>query len=79
MTGSMAMPLTSALLSTIKNAAHVALLRSPTSRILHERFSSIRVTAQLKPWWMENIWWARLAAQIQSYANINDAKTFMKH
>ena len=26
--------------------------------------------------WMENNWWARKAAQIQSYANINDAKNF---
>ena len=25
---------------------------------------------------MENNWWARKAAQIQSYANINDAKNF---
>ena len=26
--------------------------------------------------WKENNWWARKAAQIQSYANINDTKSF---
>ena len=31
---------------------------------------------QRKLRWMENKWWARKAAQIQSYANINDAKSF---
>ena len=70
------MPLTSVVLSMIKNAAHDALLRNPTSRTLHERFSSIRVTVQHKLRWMENSWWAEKAAQIQSYANINDTKSF---
>ena len=59
-----------------KNIARFALLRNPTSRTLHERFSSIRATVQRKLWWMENNWWAGKAAQIQSYANINDAKNF---
>ena len=59
-----------------KNVARFALLRNPTSRTLHERFSSIRATVQRKLRWMENNWWAGKAAQIQSYANINDAKNF---
>ena len=37
-----------------KNAAHDALLRNPTSRTLHERFSSKRATVQRKLRWMEN-------------------------
>ena len=57
-----------------KNAAHDALLRNPTSRTLRERLTSIRATVQRKLRWMENNWWARKAAQIQSYANINDTK-----
>ena len=59
-----------------KNAAHDALLRNVTSRTLYERFSSIRATMQRKLRCLENIWWARKAAQIQSYANTNDAKNF---
>ena len=59
-----------------KNAAHDALLRNPTSRTLRERISSKRATVQRKLRWMENNWWARKAAQIQSYANINDTKSF---
>ena len=57
-------------------AARNALSRNPTSRTLHERFSSMRVTVQRKLRWMENNWWAQKVAQIQSYANINDAKSF---
>ena len=53
-----------------KDVAHDALLRSPTTRTLHERFSSIRATVQRKLRWMEK------AAQIQSYANISDTKSF---
>ena len=53
-----------------------ALLRNPTSRTLRERFSSKRATVQRKLRWMENNWWAEKAAQIQSYANINDTKSF---
>ena len=60
----------------VKNAAHVALLRNPTSRTLCERFSSKRATVRRKLRWMENNWWAGKAAQIQSYANINDTKNF---
>ena len=59
-----------------KNTAHDALLRNPNSRTLRERFSSKRATAQRKLRWMENNWWAGKAAQIQSYANINDTKSF---
>ena len=59
-----------------KNAAHDALLRNPTSRTLRERFSSKRATVQRKLSWMENKWWAEKAVQIQSYANINDTKSF---
>ena len=59
-----------------KNAAHYAFLRHPTSRTLRERFSSKRATVQRKLWWMENNWLAWKAAQIQSYANINDTKSF---
>ena len=59
-----------------KNAAYDALLRNPTSHTLHDSFSSMRATVQRKLRWMENKWWARKAAQIQSYANINDAKNF---
>ena len=59
-----------------KNAAHVTRLRNHTSRILPERFSFFRATVQLKPRWKENYWWERMVAQIQSYANINDAKNF---
>ena len=59
-----------------KNAAHDALLRNPASRTLRERFSSKRATVQRKLRWMENNWWAEKAAQIQSYANINDTKSF---
>ena len=59
-----------------KNAAHDAILRNPTSRTLRERFSSKRATVQRKLRWMENNWWAEKAAQIQSYANINDTKSF---
>ena len=55
-----------------KNAAHDALLRNPASRTLHERFSSMRVAVLRKLRWMENNWWAQKAAQVQSYANIND-------
>ena len=60
-----------------KNAGHDALLRNPTSRTLHNKFSSIGVTVQRKLMWMEN-WRVRKAAQIQSYASINDAKNFIK-
>ena len=59
-----------------KNAAHDALLRNPTSHTLPERFSSIRATVQRKLRWIENNWWTRNVAQIQSYANINDPKKF---
>ena len=59
-----------------KNAAHNALLRNPTSRTLRERFSSKRATVQRKLRWMENNWWAGKAARIQSYANINDTKSY---
>ena len=55
-----------------------ALLRNPTSRTLHERFSSVRATVQCKLRWMENNWWSSKAAQIQIYANINDAKIFFE-
>ena len=58
------------------DAAHDALLHNPTSCTLRERFSSIRATVQRKLRWMENNWWARKAAQIQSNANINDTKNF---
>ena len=58
------------------DAAHDALLRSPTFRTLRERFSSKRATVQRKLRWIENNWWAEKAAQIQSYANINDTKSF---
>ena len=61
-----------------KNAAHDALLRNPTSRTLRERFSSKRATVQRKLRWMENNWWAEKAAQIQSYANINNTKSFYR-
>ena len=59
-----------------RNAAHDALLRNPTSRTLRERFSSKRATVQRKLRWMENNWWAENVAHIQSYANINDTKSF---
>ena len=59
-----------------KNVAHDALLHNPTSCTLHERFSSKRATVQRKLRWMENNWLAGKAAQIQSYANINDTKNF---
>ena len=59
-----------------RNSAHSALLCYPTSRTLHERFSSIHATEQLKLRWIENNWWAWKVAQIQSYANINDAENF---
>ena len=36
----------------------------------------MRATMQRKLRWMENNWWARKAAQIQSYANINDTNNF---
>ena len=57
-----------------RNAAHDALLLSQTYRNIYERFSAIRATLQRMLRWMENNWWARKAAQIQSYANIDDAK-----
>ena len=59
-----------------KNSAHDALLRNPTSRTLRERLSSKRATVHRKLRWMENNWWTRKAAQIQSYAKINDTKSF---
>ena len=59
-----------------KNAAHDDLLRNPTSRALRERFSSKRATVRRKLRWMENNWWAGKAAQIQSYAKLNDTKSF---
>ena len=68
------MPLTS--LIHDKNAAHDALLRHPISLTLRERFSSKRATVQRKLRWMGNYWWAEKAAQILSYANINDTKSF---
>ena len=58
-----------------KDAAHDALLRNPTSRTLSERFSSKHVTVQRKLRWMENNWWAEKAAQILTYANINNTKS----
>ena len=61
-----------------KNSAHDTLLRNPSSRTLHERFSSKRAREHRKLRWMENNWWARKAAQIQSYSNINDTKSFYK-
>ena len=60
-----------------ENAAHVALLHNPTSRTLHDRFSSIRATGQCMPRWMENNWWAQKAAQIQSYSNIKRYKELL--
>ena len=45
-----------------KNAALDALLRNPTSRTLHERFSSIRATVQRKLTWIENNWCFRYRA-----------------
>ena len=59
-----------------KNAAHDALLRNPISRTHRERFSSKRATVQRKLRWMENNLCAGKASQIQSYANINDTKSF---
>ena len=59
-----------------KRAAHNAQLRNPTSRTLHECSSFIRATVQRKLWWMDNNWWARKAAHIQKYADINAAKSF---
>ena len=59
-----------------KNAAHDALLRNPTSCTLCECFSSKRATVQRKLRWVESNWYLRKAAQIQSYANINDTKSF---
>ena len=58
------------------NAAHDALLRNPTSRTLHERFSFIRATVQHKLRWTEINWWAWKAAQIQNNAYIHDTKNF---
>ena len=55
-----------------KNAAHDAHLRNPTSRTLHERFSSMRATVQRKLRWMKKNCRARKAA----HAIINDAKNF---
>ena len=63
-------------LTHYKNAAHDALLRNPNSRTLCDRFSFMRATVLRKLRWMENNWWAGKAAQIQSYANIVDAKNF---
>ena len=51
-------------------------MHNPTSRTLHGRFSPLRATVQRKLRWMENSWWVRKAAQIQSYANSNDTKNF---
>ena len=56
-----------------KKAAHDALWRNRTYRTLNKRFSSIRATVQRK---LKNNWWAGKANQIQSYANINDTKSF---
>ena len=58
------------------NAEHDVLLLNPASRSIHEGFSSMRATVQRKLRWVENNWWAGNAAQIQSYANLNDAKNF---
>ena len=58
------------------NVAHDALLRNPTSRNLNERLTCIRATVQRWLRWMVNNWRAGKAAQIQIYANINDAKNF---
>ena len=59
-----------------KDAAQDTLLRNPTSHTRHERFSIIHSAVQRKLMWMENNWWEWKAAQIQSYANINDAMNF---
>ena len=64
------------LLSIMKIAAYSALLQNPASRTLHEHFFSIRATVQCKLCWMENNWWVAKAAQIQSYADVNDTKSF---
>ena len=63
-------------LNNDKNAAHDALLQNPTYRTLHGRYSSMHESVQRKLRWVENNWWTRKAAQIQSYANIDDAKNF---
>ena len=55
------------------NAAHDALLRNPTSRTLREHFFTKRATVQHKLRCGVDNWWA---AQTQSYANINDTKSF---
>ena len=52
------------------------LLRNPASSTLHERFSSICVTVESKLCWMENKWWLWKAGQLQSYADVNDTKSF---
>ena len=57
-----------------EDASHDTLLQSPTSRTLHIRFLTTRATVQRKLRRIENNWLARKAAQIQSYANINDTK-----
>ena len=59
-----------------KYAAYNILMQNPTSHTLHERFSSICATVQRKLRWMENNWWERMAAQIQSYVGIIDTKNF---
>ena len=59
-----------------KIATRDTLLRNKTSRTIHERFSSIRATVQRKLRWIRKNGWVRKAAQIQSYANTNDANSF---
>ena len=69
------MPLTSVLLSTIK-MLHTMLSCIIQLLALFVLLSSKRATVQRKLRWMENNWLAEKAAQIQSYANINDTKSF---
>ena len=71
----MTMSLTSVPLSTI-NMLHIMFSCVIRLLALFMNVFPLRATVQRKLTWMENNWWVWKAAQIQSYANINDAKSF---
>ena len=59
-----------------KKRAHNAAVANPSSTALRNRFKELRSETQRELRRMEDDWWARLAGEIQGYADSNDAQNF---
>ena len=60
----------------VKNMAHQACIRNPTSTFLREEFSKIRSETQRKLRGIENQWWQNISREIQGYADVNNMQMF---